>query len=69
MIVTSSFDDIYEVNEIDPYIKYGFDTCDLNPNTEETSVFEMHLSSLSENKIYETLLNKNFIRDIASSSI
>ena len=63
-MITSSFEDINKINERDQYIRQGFDMCGLNLYSEDTKMFERHLISLSENKIYKPLINKNFERDI-----
>jgi len=63
-IVTSAFNDVNDANEKDPYIRRGFDTCGLNPYAKDTRAFDEHLSSLTENKIYAALIDKNFTRDM-----
>ena len=63
-IVTSASDSVNDANDKDPCIRHGFETCGLNPYTKDTRVFEEHLSSLTKNKIYETLIDKNFARDM-----
>ena len=46
------------------YIQNSFDTCGLNPWSSDMHPFHNHLSSLSENGIYHSLLTKNFNRNI-----
>ena len=41
------------------YIQNSFDTCGLNPWSRDMHPFHNHLSSLSENGIYHSLLTKN----------
>lgn len=60
----SAFNEVNDANEFDPYVRRGFDACGLNPFAKDTRAFEEHLSSLTENKIYEALIDKNFTRDM-----
>ena len=59
-MVEESFHDINMSNLIDKrMIDHGFDICGLNPLIKDLTPFHNHLKSLSENGIYNSLLDNN----------
>ena len=58
-IIEDAYAQINQENLHKPYIRESFDICGLNPWSTDTSMFDMHLSNLSENSIYRALLMKH----------
>ena len=50
------------------FIRNSFDMCGLNPWSNVMHAYHKYLGSLSENGIYQSLLEKNFDRDISGKS-